>query len=292
MRIAVTGASGFCGGAVARLAARRGLGVLCLGRRPGPTGEHVGWDAARDTPDLTGADAVIHLAAAVGDPRPGRAAEAAFRAVNVDGTARLLDAAGGRPVVWVSSASVYRPGPYSGPVREDHPVDGQLGVYGRSKAAGERLALAAGAVVLRPRAVYGPGDPHLLPRLRRVVHGGRAWLPGPDVPLSLTAVGNLADACLAALGPAASTWPSGAYNVADASPYRRDEVISRVLGVPVRHVPVRPIRAVAAVAEHIAGTPVLTRYAVDQLTDGLVLDLTKARARGWRPDPARTPTSW
>ena len=60
------------------------------------------------------------------------------------------------------------------------------------------MGLAAGSVVLRPRAVYGPGDPHLMPRLRRIVRGGRAWLPGPDVPLSLTAVENLASACLAA----------------------------------------------------------------------------------------------
>ncbi|MET0414721.1 MAG: NAD(P)-dependent oxidoreductase, partial [Actinoplanes sp.] len=168
MRIAVTGASGFCGTAVARLAASSGADVLCLGRRLGPLGRHLPWDATHETPDLAGADVVLHLAAAVGDPRATKSAETAFQAVNVDGTRRLLDAAAGRPVVWVSSASVYRPGPYDGPVREDHPTDQQRTAYGRTKAAGERLALAAGAVVLRPRAVYGDGDPHLLPRLRRV----------------------------------------------------------------------------------------------------------------------------
>jgi 2-alkyl-3-oxoalkanoate reductase len=281
VRIAVTGASGFCGGAVARLAAASGADVVCLGRRPGPTGTHVRWDAARDTPHLAGADAVMHLAAAVGDPGPGRAAEEAFRAVNVAGTARLLDAAGDRPVVWVSSASVYRPGPYAAPVREDHPADGQRSAYGRTKAGGERLALAAGAVVLRPRAVYGDGDRHLLPRLHRVVRGGRAWLPGPDVPLSLTAVENLADACLAALG-----WPPGAYNVADVEPYRRDAVVAAVLGVPVRHLPIaltRPLTTAARVAAALGGTPVLTRYAVDQLTDGMVLDTSRARDQCWLP---------
>ncbi|MFI7599562.1 NAD-dependent epimerase/dehydratase family protein [Actinoplanes sp. NPDC049681] len=272
MRLAVTGGSGFCGAAVARLAAAAGHDVVCLGRRPGPVGRHVRWDAAGEVPDLAGADAVVHLAAAVGDPRPGRRAEAAYRAVNVGGTARLLEAARDRPVVWVSSASVYRPGPYPGPVDEDHPADGQRNAYGRTKAAGERLALAAGAVALRPRAVYGDGDRHLLPRLRRVVRGGRAWLPGPDVPMSLTAVENLAAACLAAL-----SWPGGAYNIADDRPYRRDEVLGRVLGVPVRHVPAGLIRGIASV------TPSLTRYAVDQLTDGMVLDLGRARAQGYRP---------
>ena len=273
MRIAVTGASGFCGGAVARLAAAAGAEVVCLGRRPGPVARHVRWDAAREEPDLDRVDAVVHLAAAVGDPRPVRATEDAFRQVNVEGTARLMAAAGGRPVVWVSSASVYRPGPYPAAVREDHPRDGQRTAYGRTKWAGEEIALAGGAVVLRPRAVYGDGDPHLLPRLRRTVRGGRAWLPGPDVPLSLTAVENLASACLAAIG-----WPSGAYNIADDVVYRRDRAVQAVLGVPVRHVPVAVARAVALLPGRT-----LTRYSIDQVTDGMVLDTAKARALGWRP---------
>jgi nucleoside-diphosphate-sugar epimerase len=173
----------------------------------------------------------------------------------------------------VSSASVYRPGPYTAPIVEDHPTDAQRTAYGRTKFLGEKIALAAGAVVLRPRAVYGDGDPHLMPRLRRTVRGGRAWLPGPDVPLSLTAVENLASACLAAIG-----WPPGAYNIADDMVYRRDEVVASVLGVPVRHVPIRVARAVAMVAG-----PALTRYAIDQVTDGMVLDIGKARSCGWRP---------
>ncbi|MEV0730190.1 NAD-dependent epimerase/dehydratase family protein [Polymorphospora sp. NPDC050346] len=288
LRIAVTGASGFCGAAVARAAAEAGATVVCLGRRPGPVGRHVHWDAARDHPDLTGTDAVIHLAAAVGDTGGGPAVEAAYRAVNVDGTARLLAAAGDRPVVWVSSASVYDPRLRVAAITEDHPVTGQRTPYGRTKAEGERLALEAGAVVLRPRAVYGPGDPHLLPRLVRAVRRGRVMLPGPDVRLSLTAVENLADACLAGL-----SWPSGAYNIADATPYSRDAVVRdglAALGHPVRvaHLPVPLTMAAATVVETIArlpgtGQPTLTRYAVDQLAHGVVLDTTRALVRGWTP---------
>ncbi len=286
MEVVVTGASGFCGAAVARAAAAAGARVRCLGRRPGPLGRHVPWDAARDVPDLAGADLVVHLAAAVGDPVPGPATERAYRAVNVDGTARLLDAAAARPVVWVSSASVYRPG---GPtlVAEEHPVDGQLTAYGRTKAAGERLALAAGAVVLRPRAVYGPGDPHLLPRLLQARRGRWLPVPGPDVRLSLTAVENLADACLAATG-----WPPGAYNVADDRPYSRDAVLRDVLaatGQPARllHLPVGLAGGAAGAATALSRltrrAPTLTRYAVDQLARGMVLDISRARARGYRP---------
>jgi nucleoside-diphosphate-sugar epimerase len=285
-RIAVTGASGFCGAEVARLAARQGAEVICLGRRPGPVGRHVPWDASRDRPDLAGADAVIHLAATVGDPGPGR--DDRYHAVNVDGTRRLLAAAGSRPVVWVSSASVYDPGTDRSRVTEEHPVSRQLSAYGRTKAAGERLALDAGAVVLRPRAVYGSGDPHLVPRLHQRIRAGVLVLPGPDVRISLTAVENLADACLAGLG-----WPAGAYNVADAEPYRRDAVIRAVLAahgtaVRIRHLPVVLVDGIARLVEagyrlRPRGQPWLTRYAVDQLAHDVVLDIGKATARGWQP---------
>ncbi|MET9777848.1 NAD(P)-dependent oxidoreductase [Streptomyces sp. NPDC006367] len=284
--IAVTGASGFCGSYVATAAAARGADVLCVGRRPGPVGRHVSWDAARHAPDLSGADLVVHCAAAVGDPVPGSPAEAAMHAVNVDGTARLLDAAAGRPVVWVSSASVYAPGPGRARVTEDHPVRGHLNAYGRTKAAGEALALAAGAVVLRPRAVYGTGDPHLVPRLLARVRHGLLVLPGPSVPLSLTAVENLADACLSAAG-----WPPGAYNIADPEPYDRDEAIRAVLKAHgerarIGRLPLPVARTAAGAAQRMArllgrGESPLTRYAVDQLASPVVLDVSRAVSRGW-----------
>lgn len=284
VRIAVTGASGFCGGHVARAAAAAGARVVCVGRRPGPLGEHRFWDAALGEPDLSGTDLVVHCAAAVGDPAPGSPAEAVMHAVNVTGTRRLLHAAGSRPVVWVSSASVYDPRPDRTLVREDHPRTGHLNAYGRTKAAGETLALSAGSVVLRPRAVYGPGDTQLLPRLLSRVRAGTLFLPGPDVPLSLTAVENLAGACLAA-----HAWPPGAYNIADARPYRRDAAVREVLrahGVRarVRHLPPALARAAASISQSLSsGEPALSRYAVDQLAHPVVLDLTRARAQGWNP---------
>lgn len=286
-RIAVTGASGFCGGHVARAAAAGGAEVVCVGRAPGPVGEHRFWDATLADPDLSGVDLVVHCAAAVGDPAPGSPAEAQMHAVNVTGTERLLRAAGGgRPVVWVSSASVYDPRLDRSLVGEDHPRAGHLNAYGRTKAAGEALALAAGAVVLRPRAVYGPGDTQLLPRLLSRVRAGTLLLPGPDVLLSLTAVENLAAACLAAPG-----WEPGAYNIADAEPYARDGALREVLrahGVRarVRHLPPVVARTAARAAQALArsGEPALSRYAVDQLAHPVVLDLSRARAQAWAPE--------
>ncbi len=294
MRVAVTGASGFCGGHVAGRLAAEGHSVITLGRRPGPVGEHRFWDAAGARPDLRGAEAVVHLAAEVGDAPPGRRT-ARFATVNVGGTRRLLAAARGLPVVVVGSASAYDPRPDRSSVTESHPVaSGQLNDYGRTKAAAETFALAAGAVVLRPRAVYGPGEATLLPRLRRTLlprlspRAGRTLLlPGPDVVLSLTHVANLATACRDAIG-----WPPGAYNIADPQPYRRDRalgaVFTAITGEPVRvhHLPLALARAAvraAATTTRLGREPLLTAYSLDLLSATCVLDVSKALRTGWSP---------
>ncbi|WAL72972.1 NAD(P)-dependent oxidoreductase [Kitasatospora sp. YST-16] len=281
LTLALTGATGFCGGHLAALATARGHRVLALGRRPARHGVHVPWDAAADAPappELRAADLVVHCAAAVGDHPPGSPAERHQHTVNVRATERLLAAAAGTPFVFVSSASVYDPRPDRSLVGEQHPTAaGHLNAYGRTKSRADALALAAGAVVLRPRAVYGPGDPHLVPRLLASVRYGVLALPGGDVELSLTAVENLAEACLAAAG-----WPPGAYNVADRAPYRRDAALRRVLAAHGRrarllHVP--PGLAALAVGRR----PQPTRYALDQLAHRVVLDTRKSRSRGFTP---------
>ncbi|MFG1810420.1 hypothetical protein [Streptomyces sp. NPDC049040] len=76
-------------------------------------------------------------------------------------------------------------------------------------------------------------------------------------------------------------------------PFPREAAIRRVLdahGVRARigHVP-RPIACgPAGAAESLERwrphtTPGLTRYAVDQLSDSVVLDVSRARSRGWTP---------
>jgi nucleoside-diphosphate-sugar epimerase len=279
MRIAVTGASGFCGSSIVRAALARGEEVLCLSRRRTAVGRHIPWDAATETPDLQGAEIVVHCAAAVGDHKRGSAAEANQTAVNVHGTERLLEAAAriGSTVVYVSSASVYDTRRNREKVTEDHPTEGgHLNAYSSTKALADRAAQAAGAVVLRPRAVYGHGDPHLVPALLAHERGGLMPLPGPDVTLSLTAVETLAEACLDA-----AFWPPGAYNIADPEPYSRDAAIISVLrscgrrARRVVHVPRPVIKALPSA--------VLTPYAIDQLTHTVVLDTAKARRRGFAP---------
>jgi nucleoside-diphosphate-sugar epimerase len=308
--VAVTGASGFVGGAVCRAAAAAGLRVLAYGRRPAVDPAHVAgapyraWDITAGP--LDGAepvDAVVHCAAAVIDW--GRAAE--VRLTNVAGTANVL-ASFPAPArfVHVSSASVYDPRRPTVRATEDQAPRGRsiarryLNDYGRTKAAAEALvagAVATGreAVVLRPRAVYGPGDPTLLPRLLAAAGRGTLRVPGDGRQLaSLTSVANLAAACLlAATGPVRA----GVFNVTDAEPVVLVQALRALLaecGLParVRPVPAGPVRALAAAAELAwraagrPGPPPLTRYAVANLAVERTLDIGAARAAlGYRPAP-------
>lgn len=281
MRVAVTGAAGFCGGRIAQFLELSGHDVVSVGRTDPGRWPHRRWDGeAPGVPDLTGCDAVVHAAAAVGDPRPGESER--FRRMNVDGARRLLDAAGHRRVVWISSGSVYRPAGPS-PVAETHPLVGaEAAPYAATKAAGDVLAQGAGAVVLRPTAVYGHGDRHLLPRLARLVRRNVLLLPGPDVRLSLTWVDHLAGASTSALA-----WEPGAYNIADPEPYSRDEVLLRVLG---RHVgrDLRPVRLPLAPLRLLAGrVPGLTDYGLGLLTHERFFDVSRALGAGWQPTRTR-----
>ena len=281
MRVAVTGAAGFVGRAVVAAARRRGWEVHPLTRRE--------WDIGTgplvDPPDV---DAVVHAAAAVGDhgdPAP------IWRA-NLLGTRNVAATFPGIRLVHVSSASVYDPFTPTVMATEDAaPVRRYLTTYGASKAAAERLlATRHNTVVLRPHAVYGPGDPTLLPRVLGAVRGGTLLLPGGGRSRhTLTAVANLADAALLAC-----TAPPGTYNIGDAEPVVLADVLVQLLAerriaARIRSLPVQLAWGLGALAEAVAG-PVrplrFSRYAVSHLGHERTLDLTAARTRlGHEPAP-------
>ncbi|WP_433088746.1 NAD-dependent epimerase/dehydratase family protein [Dactylosporangium sp. CA-052675] len=286
MRIAVTGAAGFVGGAVARAAAGAGWRVHAFGRAQ--------WDIDRGPlPDPPAVDAVVHCAAGVNDWGP---AAPTWR-TNVDGTRHVAQTFPGVRLVHISSASVYDPFVPTVCAREDAaPVSRYLTAYAASKAAAERfLASRPATVVLRPHAVYGPGDRVLLPRILGAIRGSNLWIVGDGrTRQSLTAIGNLVDAALRACEPDA---PPGVYNVGDAEPVAvadalRELLAARGLRVGVRTLPVRPAWAVAGAAEAAwrlarrRRPPRLTRYAIAHLAMERTLDLTAGRTRmGLRPAP-------
>ncbi|MGI8336134.1 NAD-dependent epimerase/dehydratase family protein [Actinomadura scrupuli] len=301
MRVAVTGASGFVGGAVCRALAGRGYEVLACGRRARVAPEHVGgahyrrWDITDGPLDgAPAADAVVHCAGTVSDWGP----IGEFFATNVDGTRNVLASFPGARFVHVSTASVYDPYRPTVMAAEDRaPVRRYLNGYGASKAAAERAVLASGAraVILRPHAVYGPGDTTILPRILSAVRGGVLLGVGDGRQrISMTSIGNLVQACLLAVsGPV----DHGVFNVTDAEPVTLDDALRAILaerGVRARtaYLPLRAVWPVASAVEGaflLAGSrrpPRLTRYALSHLAVERTLDLTAARGRlGYDPAP-------
>jgi nucleoside-diphosphate-sugar epimerase len=194
---AVTGITGFIGGHLAGELTRRGwrLRVLArsMPRSPGVAGPPVEVvQGSLSDPDalqglVAGADAVLHLAGAI----KGRS-RADFMAANADGTAALAAAwrahAPDARFIHLSSMAAREPG---------------LSHYAASKhAAEERLqAIGAGAnwCILRPAAVYGPGDRETLRIFRAAAGPLQPMLNGGDARLTVVHVGDLARAIAALL---------------------------------------------------------------------------------------------
>jgi nucleoside-diphosphate-sugar epimerase len=183
-RVFVTGATGFLGAALARALAARGAEVHALRRRPATPGGpddlpvvwHVGDLADRDglARALDGADLVVHAAGRLGE---AGVPDAAYRAVNVEGTRSVLAAiaAARRParVLHLSSPGVL--GPTASPAAEDAPL-APTNPYERSKAEAEGVARTFAregldVVIARPGFVYGPGDRHVLGLFRAIARG-------------------------------------------------------------------------------------------------------------------------
>jgi uncharacterized protein YbjT (DUF2867 family) len=167
--LAVTGGTGFVGAHLLRLARERGHPVRALTRKWKPPEDGVEWvEGALDRPDslvklCEGGDAIIHIAGAINAPD-----RAGFEQVNVGGTANMVDAArktGGRRFIHISSLSAREP---------------DLSDYGWSKAKSERIVAASGLnwTVVRPPAVYGPGDRETLDLFRMARRGLVALPPG------------------------------------------------------------------------------------------------------------------
>jgi nucleoside-diphosphate-sugar epimerase len=189
MRVFITGATGFLGGALARALARMGAEVHALVRftsgrsgldRAGVTC-HEG-DVTRPatlTNALDGADWVVHAAGRLGE---FGVREEIYQQVHVEGTRNVMTAAmqtGCQTrVLHVSTTGVLGLTP-PGPAMENLPY-APANPYERTKAAAEQVALEFASkglpvIVCRPAFVYGPGDRHVL-GLFQAVRRGRFFL--------------------------------------------------------------------------------------------------------------------
>lgn len=312
MKALVTGGGGFLGRAIVERLLAEGHDVAILARGSYPEVEALGvttlrgdiGDPAAMTHAAEGRDVVFHVAAKAGVW--GDRAE--FRRTNVEGTANVVAAcrAAGVPrLVHTSSPSVV----FDGKDHVDATADGLPyparfdAIYPETKAAAERLVLDANGpslatVALRPHLVWGPRDPHLLPRLFARARAGKLRRVGPgDNRVSVTYVDNAAAAhvqAAAALAPGAAC-AGRAYFVNDPAPIALWPWLNALfgrLGIPpvTRGVPLWAGLAAGSTAEAawsllgLAGEPPLTRFVALQLATTHTYDVGPAvRDFGYAP---------
>jgi nucleoside-diphosphate-sugar epimerase len=157
MKLAITGGTGFVGSHLLDVALDAGHQINALTRRDQPPRDNLRWiggdmsDRAALEQLVDGVDAIVHVAGTISSPTA-----AGFELGNVAGTLAMLAAAtagGVRRFVHVSSLAAREP---------------RLSLYGASKARAEELVHSSGLdwAIVRPPAVYGPGDKETLELFR------------------------------------------------------------------------------------------------------------------------------
>lgn len=302
MKIAVTGATGGLGRSLTEFLIAQGHQVVALGRNReagqalAAAGAEFRTGEITDTGYLRGAFAgcelVVHSA---GLASPWGEWEL-FLEANVHGTSAVLQAmehAGITRLVYLSTPSVYFSGRPIHDVREDSPLPPAQNFYSKSKIMADEIVLRETArrglnsVLLRPRAIFGPYDKAILPRMLRVMRKGFFPLPdGGNSLVDLTAVENVIHAIdLVIRSP--RVFRGEIFNITNAQPMTVRDLTSRLAsatGLKVKFAPVPMVwlRGLAAVLEffarHVTGRePVISRYGIGSLGTTQTLSVEKAR---------------
>ncbi|NMH64483.1 2-alkyl-3-oxoalkanoate reductase [Shewanella salipaludis] len=320
-RVLVTGAGGFLGKAICRRLLAAGIRVTGFARGHYPELSAMGVDMVRgDIADGAGVQAalqafgrcelVFHVASKAGV----WGSRASYFSPNVDGAANVVAACRALNIpalVYTSTPSVTFAGKDEAGIDESAPYAARfLNHYAESKALAERLMLGANGsscadgtrlktVALRPHLIWGPGDPHLVPRVLARGRSGRLKLVGREDKLVDTIyVDNAAHGhILAALDLCAGAPQSAgkAYFLSNDEPITMAAMLNRILAcdglAPVsQRVPTALAYGVGALLEgayRLLGKqqePIMTRFVARQLSTSHYFDITAAkRDLGYRP---------
>ena len=307
MRIFITGASGFVGGATAKSLSKNHT-VLAMSRtkRSDAGIKACGGEPVRcalgsvDAKLLEGVDAIVHAAAKVEEF--GSLKD--FWTINVEGTKQLLEAAKKAGVTRFihigTEASVFY-GQHMVNIDETEPLALNAPYpYSRTKAYAEKAVLKANeadgsftAISMRPRLVWGPGDKTVLPAILAMVKAGKfMWLDGGHMLTSATHIDNLVHGITLALTKGKG---GEAYFVTDDKNMPIREFLSKLVAtkkveIPDKSAPGWLVGLLARVAEGIwklfgiKSMPPLTRFAVDMTRRECTIRIDKAKAElGYKP---------
>lgn len=301
MRILITGATGFLGGAVLeRLADKYGPGqVSGTGRNPGSCrllrdkGFNIIEGDLSDLHfverDLSSFTHIVHCAARAA--LWGRYND--FYRDNVLATTNIIKGISSlRRIVYISTGGIYFNNRDRIAVKEDDLLPAKFATpYAETKYLGERVVLDASGkdisgIVIRPRSIIGPGDTVVMPRVLEAYNRGRLFLVGRGKSISdFTSVSNLVSAVDLALNSGAGA-NGQVFNISDGTGHMLGDIIRDVLealrlGSNLRMIPY-PVAWIAGLAGEIAALatkdkiPVISRYNINQLSRSMTLDTGKA----------------
>ncbi|MDO9514044.1 MAG: NAD(P)-dependent oxidoreductase [Elusimicrobiota bacterium] len=295
MKIFLTGATGFIGKNL--IENLKGHELFCLVRSrekfESIKGENVFpvyGDIREDLPDLPEAEVIIHNAAVV------RAPSKTYYEVNTAGTLALLNKAKKiktlKKFIFISSQAVSGPAGLNRPAEEsDEPRP--VSDYGKSKALAEKLVRESSLpyLILRPAAVYGPGDRDLFVTFK-MVKNGLAFLPSGERFLNFI---NVKDVCAGIEKALFSTCVNDTFFLAHPEPQTQESFVRaiaaaadkkcRVLRVP------SPFLKLAGAFFAVTGfftrkTALLNPQKVREITAGHWIVNTERMLRGLNFHPA------
>jgi 2-alkyl-3-oxoalkanoate reductase len=300
--VLVTGGSGFLGGALVRALVARGDRVRSFSRRPHPAFETmlvepILGDIA-DLPRLErackGVKAVFHTAA---KPPPWGAYED-YRRTNITGTLNVIEACrrcGVAQLIYTSTPSVIFDGGDLEGMDESAPYPARYtAYYPMTKAEAEKAVIQAGksdlrTIALRPHQIWGPGDPHFVPRILRRARRLKRIGDGRNR-VDTTYIDNAVEAhLLAADRLKADPMLSGrVFFISQGEPIPAWDMIDAILKAaglpPVKgQLPHGTARALGFVFEKIytwlrvSAEPPMTRFVADALAKAHWFDISAAR---------------
>lgn len=234
--VAITGATGFVGSALARTLISLGFDIIALVRPDSPRrvldGLAISWVEGdiTDPSSLNGvfseADWLVHAAGILGQ---AGIPEKRYQAVHVAGTRHVLEAASGcSRILYISSPGVL--GPINGPPADETTPPAPSNAYERSKAAAEEVALSfaregAPVIIARPEFIYGPGDRHVLGLFQAVQRGRFFYIGGGHASCHPTFIEDAVDGLVRCLKDGA---PGEIYHITGPYPVTFRELGQRI----------------------------------------------------------------
>ncbi len=309
MKALVTGATGFLGGALTRRLHSIGWDVTALGRNASKIdqleseGIHTLQIDLKDKSAMLAAcknqEIVFHCAAF---PSPWGNFEKFYQA-NVIGTRNVIRGCEEHKVkrlVYVSTPSLYFGYSSRMNVKETDELPEPVSNYAATKILAEQeldqaFEKGLATIAIRPRAIFGPGDTVIFPRLIPRLQSGRLPILGDgENVVDLTYIENVVDALLLCAESSANTLGKK-YNISNGEPVKLWKLVERIcaelnLPTPKRKISYPTANAIATVMELFYTLipthpePPLTRVSVSMMANNTTLDITAAKNElGYQP---------